>query len=139
MPQSTYVPIVITLTIPDKVIGATTVKRKATLTSMIYNQQVGFLSLVWSVEHFAANSDSTYGDTLASFIPNKMKQTTAADTVIVDDATGAFVYPDHTGAYDPAITTIGQYSWFNKLAQNQSLNVHALIEQYGNAVDWTTV
>lgn len=140
MPQSTYTPVKITLNISDKVLGATTLKRQAHLFTMIYNQLSKSLVLSWTVEYFSANSDGTYGDSMSSMISSFSKESIADNTTTVDQATGAIIIENLDGSYgDGTQTTMGQYDWFNMMAETQAIPVHNMIRQYGSQVNWDLV
>lgn len=135
--DTSYKPVNIVLEIPNTVKGETVLKRKAELQSMIYNTNDKTLSLVWSIKYYADTSIG-YGQYLGSIIPDKVKITVANDNVMVNTTTGAFVYKDSAGNYPSNIKyIIGQYSFFNRIAQFASINVHGLIKQYGLQNDWS--
>lgn len=125
----------IVLDVPDLVKGETVIKRDASLLSMIYNTHDSTLTLVWNIRHYADTSDG-YGLYLGTIIPDKIKQTVADNNVMVNTHTGQFVYPDSSGQYPQNIPYIGQYNFFQRLAQYQPILVNALIIQYGKANNW---
>jgi hypothetical protein len=118
----------IELNIPDVVISGTTIKRKAKLSTMIYNLKYESLTLGWEVSHYANNAGS-YGEPL-TFIPSYGKENVADNTTIVD-VTGTILTPDSEGNYPEG--SLGQFTWFNNIGENNQINVHDLIRQYGNA------
>jgi hypothetical protein len=123
----------IVLDIPDVVIQGTTLKRKASLFTMTYNLGRQYVSLNWEVTYYAAKDDGTYGDAI-SFIPKYTKESVADNTTKVD-STGTIVYPDSSGNYPPGV--IGQFDFFNNIAENVPVLVNTLIRQYGEAVkEW---
>lgn len=125
----------IIMNIPDTSFGETVIKRKARLLSMIYNVNDSTLTLVWNIQHYADSAD-TYGQYLIGFIPDKVKQTRADNTVMVNSSTGAFVYPDSAGNYPKNVKYIGQFNFFQKLAEYQPIIVDNLILQYGANTNW---
>jgi hypothetical protein len=126
----------IVMNIPDLVKGNTTIKRKAQLKSMFYNPCDSVLNLVWAVKHYSEDDNGNYGDYLGAFIPDFIKPTTADNTVMVNTSTGAFVYKDSNGNY-PNVLYIGQFNFFQRLAQYQPIIVNNLILQYGQATNWS--
>ena len=126
-----YSSVLIVINIPDKVINQTTIKCTATLFTMTYNQHTQTLVLNWTIKCYANNAGA-YGDYLGSFIPDYSKETIADNTTFVDPSTGVIVFPesnpDSTAAY------MGQYDFFNMLAEKQPLKVHDIIRQYGYQV-----
>lgn len=140
MSTSTFTPVQITLNISDKVIQATLIKRKASLYAMTYNQNAKSLILTWVITHFASDGDGVFGDSLKSLIADITHENTADNTTIVDAATGIILLPNTDDSYGNGTqTTMGQYDWFNMMAETQPLMVHALIRQYGTAVNWDLV
>ena len=123
----------IVLEIPDVVIDGTVLKRKASLFTMTYNLGKLYVSLSWEVSYWATNPDSTYGEQL-TFIPKYTKESVADNTTKVD-STGTIVPPNPDGTYPPGV--IGQFDFFNNVAENVPVLVNTLIRQYGEAVkEW---
>jgi uncharacterized protein YdaL len=122
----------IVLDIPDVVINETILKRKASLFTMTYNLGRQYVSLNWEVTYYAAKSDGAYGDEI-TFIPKYTKENVADNTVKVD-STGTIVYPDSSGNYPPGV--IGQFDFFNNVAENVPVKVNAVIRQYGQNSKW---
>jgi hypothetical protein len=134
----------ITIDIPDLIIEETVIKRAASLHSMIYNIATKQLVLQWLVKHYAKNTDGTKGDYL-SFITDWTKESIADNSSMCDVTNG---YPiektydtgevDEQGNpimdYDPAITYTGQYDFFFTLAENQPVQVNAMIIQFGQLI-----
>lgn len=145
----TIQPIEIEIDIPDLIIGTVTLKRKAKLFTMTYNQQSKYLALTWTVR---------YIDITAKGIESYSKESVADNTTMVDVQTGAILMPTITQVQDTNIdgtpkvdvngnpvtvdvTTypgdyIGQYDWFNMTAQTKPLKVHDLIRAYGLQANW---
>ena len=122
----------IVLDIPDVVIQGTTLKRKASLFTMTYNLGRQYVSLNWEVTYYAAKEDGSYGDEIA-FIPKYTKENVADNTVKVD-STGTIVLPDAEGNYPQGV--IGQFDFFNNVAENVPVKVNAVIRQYGQNSKW---
>jgi hypothetical protein len=122
----------IVLDIPDVVIQGTTLKRKASLFTMTYNLGRQYVSLNWEVTYYAAKNDGSYGDEIA-FIPKYTKENVADNTVKVD-STGTIVLPDAEGNYPSGV--IGQFDFFNNVAENVPVKVNAVIRQYGQNSKW---
>jgi hypothetical protein len=142
-------PVRIKIDIPDLVVNGISLKRTATLFTMIYNQAVKSLTLAWIVEY----TDLQGIKGLSSYT----KESIADNTTMVDVNTGAIIKPtqvqdtnqdgtpkvDENG--DPVMIYqivydgdyIGQYDWFNNLAETQAIGVHDLIRQYGLQADWS--
>lgn len=140
MTQSTYIPVEIILEISDKIIGATTLKRKANFFTMIYNQSVKSLVLSWTVEYFNANLDGSYGNNISDVIPSFTKENIADNTTMVDQTTGEILLNNGDGTFGTVDQIVmGQYDWFNMMAETQQLPVHSLIRQYGAQVNWNLV
>jgi len=132
-------PQAIELNIPDVVIDSTILKRKAKLFTMIYNQNSKSLTLNWTVSFFA-NDGGNYGEPL-SFIPSYSKESIADNTTAVNPATGQIISmvdildaDGNVTGQDYAIDWMGQYDFFNMLAENQPIQVHDMIRQYGIGV-----
>lgn len=125
----------IVLNISDTVVDNTVIKRKAELFTMVYNMKLHFLSLTWSVKHYA-DSSGQYGEYLGGLVPDKTKETIADNTVFVNATNGDFVYPDSTGQFQTDIPIIGQYDFFNYAAGHIPIIVNDLIKQYGLKADW---
>lgn len=122
----------IVLDIPDVVIQGTTLKRKASLFTMTYNLGRQYVSLNWEVTYYAAKEDGSYGDEI-TFIPKYTKENVADNTVKVD-STGTIVLPDAEGNYPSGV--IGQFDFFNNVAENVPVKVNAVIRQYGQNSKW---
>lgn len=133
-------PVQIVLEISDKVLGATTLKRKANFFTMIYNQGNKSLVISWTVEYFSSNSDNTYGDSMSNMISSFSKESIADNTTIVDQSTGVILFQNSDGTYgDGTQTVMGQYDWFNMIAETQQLPVHNMIRQYGSQINWDLI
>lgn len=126
MSLQTIPPVNIEIDIPDLVLGEVTLKRKATLFTMIYNQAVKYLALSWIVSY--PDIDSAKG------ISSYTKESVADNSTMVDVTTGAVLTPDEAGNY--AGDYIGQYDWFNLMAETQQLKVHDMIRAYGASATW---
>ena len=122
----------IVLDIPDVVINETILKRKASLFTMTYNISKQYVALAWEVTYYSAKDDGSYGDEI-SFIPKYTKESVADNTVKVD-STGQILQPDPEGNYPPG--AIGQFDFFNNMAENVPIKVNAVIRQYGAGVKW---
>lgn len=120
----------IKINISDVVINQTTIKRKAELSAMIYNQANKVLVLNWKVSYYS-DSSGHYGTPISiNGIGSYNRESIANNSVLVNPSTGAFV-PDGTPG------AIGQYDFFYFLAENKDINVHDLIRAYGAAVtEW---
>lgn len=133
MPLITIPPIEIEIDIPDLVTGAVTLKRKAKLFTLIYNQATKALTLSWIV---------SYPELNAKGISSYSKESTADNTTMVNVQTGEVLQPEIITNAEGVIETtypgnyIGQYDWFNYVAETQPLNVHDLIRQYGMQANW---
>jgi len=122
-------PVDIEIDIPDLVVNEQlSLKRKAKLFTMTYNQLAKYLTLSWIV---------SYPDLIdvKGFSPYS-KESIADNTTIVDVNTGAILTADAEGNYPGDY--IGQYDWFNNVAETQQVNVHAMIRQYGLQADWNS-
>lgn len=129
-----YIPVNIVINIPDVVINQTKFKRTASVFTMVYNQNSQTLSLMWIVKSYA-DSATTYGTYLGGpkgTNPDYNKEIIADNTVFVDPSTGHFVTPNANGRC--AIAYMGQYDFFNMLAETQPLKVHDMIRMYGYQV-----
>lgn len=150
MPLISMPPLDIEIDIPDLVVNETlSLKRKAKLFTMTYNQHLKFLVLSWLVSYpdlLEVKGFTTYS-----------KESIADNTTMVDVNTGEILAPIITevplldGDGNPTkdadgneITTqeisypgdyIGQYDWFNMIAETQPVKVHDMIRQYGLAVE----
>lgn len=122
----------IVLDIPDVVINETILKRKASLFTMTYNISKQYVALAWEVTYYSAKDDGSYGEEI-SFIPKYTKESVADNTVKVD-STGQILQPDAEGNYPPG--AIGQFDFFNNMAENIPIKVNAVIRQYGSGVQW---
>lgn len=133
--DTSFKPKQIVLQIPDLVVGNTIIKRDAQLISMCYNTSNMTLVLMWNIRHYA-DSSGTYGRYLDYIIPDRIKKTTADNTVMVNSSTGAFVYKDSSGNYPENILYIGQFNFFQRLAEYQPILVNSMIIQYGQNTSW---
>lgn len=122
----------IVLEIPDVVIDGTVLKRKASLFTMTYNLAKQYVALSWEVSYWSSNPDSTYGEELV-FIPKYTKENVADNTTKVD-STGTIVPPNPDGTYPEGV--IGQFDFFNNVAENVPVKVNAVIRQYGQGSQW---
>jgi hypothetical protein len=123
----------IVLEIPDVVIQGTTLKRKASLFTMTYNISKQYVSLNWEVTYYAKKLNGDYGDEIA-FIPKYTRESVADNTTKVD-STGTILQPDLSGNYPPY--AIGQFDFFNNMAENIPILVNSIIRQYGQAIrEW---
>jgi len=127
----TVTPIPISIDIADVEINGTILKRKATLFTMTYNQSAKYLVLNWSVSFFA-DSLGFYGRSLSEIIPSYSHESIADNNTFVNPATGQILIADSTGHY--SINYMGQYDWFNMMAETQPLQIHDMIRQYGMLV-----
>lgn len=119
----------ITIPISDVVVNNTIVKRKATLFTMIYNQQSKTLSLSWTVNFFA-NNNGEYGESISNIAPSYTRETIADNTTLVNLSTGAILD-------NPTGNVMGQYDWFFMIATTQPIIVNDMIRQYGlNVTNW---
>ena len=125
-----YTPIAIVINIPADTINQTILRRTATLFTMIYNQQAQTLSLNWTVK-FYADSSGSYGKYLGNIIPDYNKEVVADNSVFVNPKTGAFLIPDSSGKY--SMPYLGEYDFFNMVAEKMPIKVHDVIRQYGTA------
>lgn len=151
MPLITIPPVEIEIDIPDLILGGLSLKRKARLFTLTYNQATKSLTLAWIVRYpdlQGVKGLSTYS-----------KESIADNTVMVDVATGEILEPVITevGTLDeegnPVIDAegnpltheetsypgnyTGQYDWFNMVAETQAIEVHNMIRQYGLQADWS--
>lgn len=148
MPLITLPTVNIEIDIPDIVVNGITIKRKAMLFTMNYNQDAKHLVLTWIVSY-----PELIG--VKGFLPYS-KQSIADNTTMVDAATGAIISPelvqdinedgtpkaDESGKpimvekiiYDG--NYVGQYDWFNYIAETQPVKVHDMIRQYGLQAEW---
>lgn len=126
MPLTTIPAIDIEIDIPDLIVNEQlSLKRKAKLFTMTYNQHLKYLVLTWLV---------TYPDLVdVSGISSYSKESIADNTTMVDVNTGTILTPDADGNYPGDYT--GQYDWFNMIAETQPIKVHDMIRQYGLAVE----
>lgn len=132
-------PVRITIDIPDLVVNSLSLKRTATLFTMIYNQATKSLTLAWLVEY----TDLQGIKGLSSYT----KESIADNSTMVDVNTGAILSPVLDANGDPVLDAngnntyagdyIGQYDWFNNLAETQQIKVHDLIRAYGVQADWS--
>ena len=129
----TILPINIEIDIPDLVTDTVSLKRKAKLFTMTYNQHAKQLTLTWIV---------SYPELQAKGINNYPKESVADNTTMVDVNTGEILTPTITkDENDKDVTTyqgdyIGQYDWFNYVAENSPIQVHEMIRQYGMQANW---
>lgn len=91
MPKVTLKQPQIVIEIPDLVMGNTTIKRKAFFHSLNYNQEKEFLVVTWIVKHYAKLPDNSYGEYLGQFVPDKIRESLADDTTIVNAQTGEII------------------------------------------------
>lgn len=149
MPLITLPIVNIEIDIPDLIVNEITIKRKAKLFSMNYNQNAPSLTLTWIVHY--PDLEGVKG-----YLPYS-KQSIADNTTMVDAQTGAIVLPtevqdtneDGTLKVDdngnPVMVEkivydgnyVGQYDWFNYIAETQPVKVHDMIRQYGMQADWS--
>lgn len=122
----------IVIEIPDVIVDGTILKRKASLFTMTYNLGKQYVALSWEVSYWAVKEDSTYGEEL-TFIPKYTKENVADNTTKVD-STGTIVPPNPDGTYPPGV--IGQFDFFNNVAENVPVKVNAVIRQYGQGSKW---
>lgn len=90
MPQVPYTPVDIVLEIPDIVLANTIIKRKAKMLTMIYNQAYLTLTVAWQIQHYA-DDNGQYGEYIGAQVADKLKETIADNTVIVDANTGDII------------------------------------------------
>lgn len=132
MPQYPYSPIKIILDIPSITIDNTVIQRQIELFTMIYNQNNETLSLGWLVKHYSDN-EGVIGTYLGNLITDKSRISVADNSTFVDiQANGAFI----TEEEKETKVWMGQYDFFNMLAETQSLIIHDAIRQYGNVINW---
>ncbi|MEO6721441.1 MAG: hypothetical protein ABIN67_13820 [Ferruginibacter sp.] len=125
----------IEIEIPDVELQGTTLKRKAKLFTLTYNQNAKALTLTWIVSYYILDNNGGYGSLLEMpGISTYSKESIADDTTMVDVQTGAILLPNTDNNY--AGDYIGQYSWFNMVAENSPLKVHDLIRAYGLQANW---
>ena len=122
----------IVLEIPDVIVDGTVLKRKASLFTMTYNLTKQYVALSWEISYWSANPDSTYGEEL-TFIPKYTRENVADNTTKVD-SNGTIVLPDADGNYPPGV--IGQFDFFNNVAENVPVKVNTVIRQYGQGSQW---
>ena len=130
--------------VPAIEIDGTKIFREAYLSGMNYSVDGASLTLLWTVQHFSLldNGKGTY----LSFVPDYTRKTIADNSTMCDVSNG---YPiekievgqDETGLpimdYDQNISYTGQYDFFCAMAENQDVNVHAMIRQFGNMItEW---
>ena len=121
----------ITIDIPPIIIDGTILQRKARLFDMDYNQNSQFLALRWRV-HFYADSAGTYGKSLEKTSPFYSLENVADNSTFVNPTTGQILVADASGSY--GMNYMGQYDFFNYVAQNQAVVVHDVLRQYGAMV-----
>lgn len=140
----------IEIEIPDKIIDGTILKRKAKLFSLVYNMKAKQLVLNWEVTFYSHNSDGTYGEDISDLIPRYTRANIADNTTAVNPSTGEILNwsdlqstfetnPDTGETVEIPTSTpyMLQYDWFNQVGENQDLNIHNTIRQYGLALqDW---
>jgi len=152
MPLLPTNPVDIVLEIPDVVIDATTLKRKAKLFALIYNMHTKQVSISWTVSHYAKNDDGSYGDSLSKIVPDYSKEQIATNDVAVNPITGFPIDPEDikptivadpiTGEVlevIPSLTPwVGQYDFFNNMGENVPVKVNDVIRQFGQGLqDWS--
>lgn len=126
MPLITIPPVSIEIEIPDLNVNGITLKRKASLFTMTYNQAAKYLALSWIVSYPEMEG-------VKGFSPYS-KESIADNTTMVDVQTGDILTPDEDGNFPG--NYIGQYDWFNMVAETQNIEVHDLIRQYGQKAEW---
>lgn len=136
MPQYDYTPIRIEVEIPDLIIGDTIIKRKIELDSMVYNQAAQAVTLDWIIKHYS-NEGGKYGVYLGDEeryikIEDKRRSTVADNLSFVNAQTGEFI----TEEEKDSIMWIGQYDFFNMIAETIPIKVHKMIEDYGKKINW---
>lgn len=132
MPQYEYTSVRIVLDIPSITIDDTTIERDIELFTMIYNQSTEELTLNWSVRHYSSNN-GVKGTYLGDLIPNGIRESIADNTTFVDvENNGAFI----TEEEKETKLWMGQYDYFNMLAETQSLEIHNAIRLYGSRINW---
>ena len=135
----------ISINISDTVINNTIIKRKADLFTMVYNIDAKFLSLTWKVKHYSdslvinnGHDTSYYGQYLGGLIPDKIKETIADNNSFVNANTGDFVFPDEQGNFPTNIPVMGQYDYFNYVAEHVPIIVNDLIRYHGAHSNFNT-
>ena len=140
----------IEIEIPDKTIDGTILKRKAKLFSLVYNMKAKQLVLNWEVIFYSRNSDGSYGRKMSDLIPSYTRENVADNQTPVNPFTGQILeWADLQSTFEtnpdtgeiieiPTSTPyMLQYDWFNQVGENQDLNIHNTIRQYGLALqDW---
>jgi len=129
----------ITLELQDLVIGKTTVKRKATLLSLVYNTKLRQVVLNWEVSHYVNEEDGSYGECLSYLIPNYLKESVANDAVYVNSGSGEIL-----NNFDPTLNPdqeyCTQFEWFYNMGENIPVKVHDVIRYYGMGIEnWNKV
>ena len=122
----------IVIEIPDVIIQGTILKRKASLYTMTYNIAKQYVALSWEISYYAYTLNGNYGNEI-TFIPKYTKENVADNTTKVD-SNGTIVLPDSSGNYPPGV--IGQFDFFNNVAENVPVKVNAVIRQYGQGSQW---
>lgn len=127
--------------ISDRVIGATTVKRKVQLSQLLYQQSGNATTVILyiTVQLFAANADGSYGEALSGHGGFQDYQDTlvADNSQIVDPATGAII-GDAALMNDPASFQVGgalandkaymyEGEFFRQLAATQAVAIDPMI------------
>jgi len=130
MPQLSTNQTKIVLEIPDVQIQGTTIKRKAELFALIYNMSTKQVSISWIVSHYAENGNGTYGADMSDIIPSYSKEQIATNDVPVDPITGIPIDP----AMGDTMGYVGQYDFFNDMAENMDVKVHSIIRQFGSGL-----
>ena len=124
----------ISVNISPVTINGTKLQRKATLFTMNYNLKAQFLALSWTVS-FYADSANTYGASLAGIIPSYSIENVADNNTFVNPANGQILTPDSLQHYPMAY--MGQYDFFNYIAEKQAVVVHDVLRQYAaRALNW---
>ena len=85
-----YTPVDIVLEIPDIVLANTIIKRKAKMLTLIYNQPYKTVTVAWQIQHYADNNGA-YGEYIGAQVADKLKETIADNTTIVNAATGEII------------------------------------------------
>lgn len=135
MPQYPYEHVNIIIEIPDLTINETIIKRKIQLSTMMYNQVSKYLILNWIIKHYS-DDKGDYGQYINDVINDKVRETIADNQTIVNTQTGEFIYPNELGEYPEDVYYMGQYDFFNMIAENMPLKVHDMIKQYGQMIQW---
>jgi hypothetical protein len=90
MAYISYTPVDIVLEIPDIVLSNTIIKRKAKMLTLNYNQPYKTVSVAWEIQHYA-DDNGQYGEYIGVQVGDKLKETIADNTTIVNAATGEII------------------------------------------------